>query len=52
LPAYHPIYTDGSFDFILHDLLESKRSLSREMLIPMEDGHEQDAFAEKIGRML
>lgn len=48
LRAYHPIYMDGSFDFILHDLLESKRSLSREMLIPMEDGSEIDAFAKKI----
>jgi len=48
LRAYHPIFMEGSFDFILHDLLESKRSLSREMLIPMEDGNEMNVFAKKV----
>ena len=48
LRAYHPIYMDGSFDFILHELLESKRSLSREMLIPMEDGNEMNVFYQKL----
>ena len=48
LRAYHPILMDGSFDFILHDLLESKRSLSREMLIPMEDGSEMGVFTKRV----
>ena len=40
--AIHPLYGEGSFDHILHGLLERKRSLSSEMLIPMETGDEMD----------
>lgn len=32
--AVHPNYGDQSFDIRLHNLLEGKRSLSREMLLP------------------
>lgn len=42
--SIHPLYGQQSFDCILHDLLERKRSLSREMLIPMETGDEIDSF--------
>ncbi len=44
LRAIHPLYATTSFDCILHDLLESKRSLSKEMLMPMENGSELDAM--------
>ena len=40
--AIHPLYGQGSFDCILHDLLENKRALSSEMLIPLETGDELD----------
>jgi hypothetical protein len=40
--AIHPAYGHGSFDCVLHDLLERKRSLSRDMLIPMDVGNEID----------
>jgi hypothetical protein len=42
LRAIHPMYPTNSFDCILHALLESKRALSKEMLIPMETGDELD----------
>lgn len=34
--AIHPLYGEGSFDCILHQLLENKRALSKEMLLPPE----------------
>jgi hypothetical protein len=34
--SIHPLYVHGSFDCLLHEILESKRALSREMLIPLE----------------
>ncbi|MFB0913068.1 MAG: C-terminal helicase domain-containing protein, partial [Glaciecola sp.] len=40
--AIHPAYGHGSFDCVLHELLERKRSLSRDMLIPMDAGNEID----------
>ncbi len=42
--AIHPLYGHGSFDCVLHDLLERKRDLSKEMLIPMETGDELNSF--------
>lgn len=47
--SIHPIYGEGSFDCILHNLLEKKRSLSREMLIPMEDGKEMGEIYQAMG---
>ena len=35
--AIHPAFSDSSFDVRLHSLLEKKRSLSREMLMPPID---------------
>ncbi len=35
--AIHPAFADSSFDLRLHSLLEKKRSLSREMLMPPID---------------
>ncbi len=35
--AIHPAFADSSFDLRLHSLLEKKRSLSREMLLPPVD---------------
>ena len=32
--AIHPLYGDVSFDYILHELLQNKRALSKEMLMP------------------
>ncbi len=32
--AIHPVYGDASFDIKLHELLERKRKLSRDMLMP------------------
>ncbi|WP_354407411.1 DEAD/DEAH box helicase [Marinobacterium sp. MBR-111] len=46
--AIHPLYGDGSFDAILHDLLERKRTLSRNMLIPMESKGDIDEFFSKL----
>ena len=40
--SIHPLYGQGSFDCLLHEILESKRALSREMLIPMEGGADVD----------
>lgn len=34
--SIHPLYGNGSFDCLLHDILENKRALSREMLVPLE----------------
>lgn len=48
--SIHPLYGNGSFDCLLHDILESKRALSREMLIPMEGGGDIDfIFARSTG---
>ena len=40
--SIHPLYGHGSFDCLLHEILESKRALSREMLIPMEGAGDID----------
>lgn len=40
--SIHPLYGHGSFDCLLHEILESKRALSREMLIPMEGAGDVD----------
>jgi hypothetical protein len=34
--AIHPILGDGSFDSLLHGLLEDKRGLSREIVVPVQ----------------
>lgn len=47
--SIHPLYGEGSFDCILHNLLERKRSLSQEMLIPMEDGSELQEIYRAMG---
>lgn len=46
--AIHPVYQSGSFDVILHDLLERKRSLSKTMLLPMEGKGDADFVFSKI----
>ena len=46
--AIHPSYGDGSFDVILHDLLERKRTLSKTMLIPMEGKQDMDFVFSKM----
>ncbi|WP_434712324.1 DEAD/DEAH box helicase [Rhizobium sp. YTUHZ045] len=48
--AIHPVHQDGSFDQRLHDLLERKRSLSRDMLAPPTSDRDVDGlFAEVVG---
>jgi hypothetical protein len=48
--AIHPTHGEGSFDRKLHDLLERKRSLSRDMLAPPTSEKDVDGlFAEVIG---
>jgi len=47
--SIHPLYGEGSFDCILHNLLEKKRTVSEEMLVPMEDGKELDQIYEAMG---
>ncbi len=48
--SIHPLYGHGSFDCLLHEILESKRALSREMLIPMEGAGDVDyIFARSTG---
>lgn len=48
--ALHPRYKEGSFDQRLHDLLERKRSLSRDMLAPPTSERDvDDLFAEVVG---
>jgi len=48
--SIHPLYGHGSFDCLLHEILESKRALSREMLIPMEGAGDVDyIFAKSTG---
>ena len=46
--AIHPLYGEGSFDCVLHQLLENKRLLSSEMLIPLETGNEMDQMFEAM----
>lgn len=46
--AIHPVYQNGSFDVILHDLLERKRSLSKTMLLPMEGKGDADFVFSRI----
>jgi len=49
--AVHPIYSDGSFDELLHALLERKRLLSNRMLVPPVDADaDRKWFAHKLGR--
>lgn len=45
--SIHPLYGHGSFDCLLHEILESKRALSREMLIPMEAAGDIDYIFSK-----
>jgi SNF2 family DNA or RNA helicase len=40
--AIHPLYGNESFDCLLHEILENKRALSREMLVPMESAGDID----------
>lgn len=49
LLAIHPEYEDASFDTILDNLLERKRTMSRNVLAPSISGNEAD---EIIGRIL
>ncbi|WP_372741310.1 DEAD/DEAH box helicase [Neptunomonas sp.] len=46
--AIHPSYGNGSFDVILHDLLERKKTLSKTMLIPMEGKQDMNYIFSKI----
>jgi SNF2 family DNA or RNA helicase len=46
--AIHPLYGEGSFDCILHQLLESKRALSREMLLPPELANDADFMINQV----
>lgn len=50
--AIHPEFADSSFDVRLHTLLESKRSLSREMLMPPveEKADSKNLFGQTIGQ--
>ncbi len=44
--AIHPVYGDGSFDIKLHELLERKRKLSRDMLMPpVSEGDYMELFS-------
>ncbi|WP_455269279.1 DEAD/DEAH box helicase [Rhizobium herbae] len=48
--AVHPAYQDASFDKKLHQLLERKRALSRDMLAPpTSDRDVNDLFEEVVG---
>ncbi|GAA5624734.1 hypothetical protein Brsp04_04636 [Brucella sp. NBRC 12952] len=48
--AIHPIHGNGSFDQRLHDLLDRKRNLSRDMLAPPTSERDVDnLFSEIIG---
>jgi len=46
--AIHPTYQSGSFDVILHELLERKRVLSKTMLLPMEGSGDIDFLFSSI----
>jgi SNF2 family DNA or RNA helicase len=46
--AIHPLYGDGSFDCILHELLQNKRALSKEMLMPPELASDTDFMMNKV----
>lgn len=49
--AVHPVYGSGSFDELLHALLERKRLLSSRMLVPPVDADaDRKWFADKLGR--
>jgi hypothetical protein len=48
--AVHPSYGDQSFDRRLHALLEKRRHLSRELLLPPTDpGDTKDLFEQTVG---
>jgi SNF2 family DNA or RNA helicase len=48
--ALHPVYADQSFDRRLHALLERKRKLSRDMLMPpMSPDDAKDLFEQTVG---
>ncbi len=42
LMAQHPALADKSFDIVLNDLLASKRGLSKNTLVPVENGSEME----------
>ena len=49
--AVHPLYSEGSFDELLHALLERKRLLSHRMLVPPVDPEaDRQWFANHLGR--
>ena len=49
--AVHPICGEGSFDELLHALLEKKRLLSNAMLVPpVNSDADRKWFAQKLGR--
>ncbi|WP_158497265.1 hypothetical protein [Methylocystis sp. ATCC 49242] len=48
--AVHPEFEDQSFDIKLHDLLERKRALSRDMLTPPESADDATALFESVAR--
>jgi hypothetical protein len=52
LQSIHPLYGDGSFDSILDQLLERKRSLSVGMLVPQETGDELDEMLRSLAGTL
>jgi SNF2 family DNA or RNA helicase len=52
LQSIHPLYGDGSFDSILDQLLERKRSLSVGMLVPQETGDELDEMLRSLASTL
>ena len=45
--SIHPLYGDGSFDCLIHQIIERKRALSREMLVPMESAGDLDFIFSK-----
>lgn len=48
--AVHPRYGEASFDVKLNDLLERKRSLSRDMLAPpVSEGDASELFGQTVG---
>jgi SNF2 family DNA or RNA helicase len=44
----HPIFGEGSFDFILDALLNQKRSLSKEVLMPVINNQELEDIEDKL----
>lgn len=46
--AIHPLYPNDSFDVVLHELLQRKRDLSKNMLIPMESKSDVEFMMSRV----